>query len=217
MTRYAEMSRKNEALEKVRDCLLCMSMSINLNTRSYQRYTQAMHTQTLTQQSLTHVRAELTTLRSKMNRQSLALADRGGAEERLAEMETKLDEMRDRYEVERRKAKDEERRGKRLEARIAELEGQLAVKAREVDDAKSARAKDAQDLLANAKTRLEELHAEVGAVWPLTTDLALTLALGDFCNGVARRGTGVSKNSQRSSREQCAAQARCVGAFASPV
>jgi hypothetical protein len=42
-----------------------------------------------------------------------------------------------------------------------ELEGQLAIRTKEVEDAKEGRAKDAQDLLANAKERLSVLHTEV--------------------------------------------------------
>jgi hypothetical protein len=44
----------------------------------------------------------------------------------------------------------------------ANLEAKLTTAGREVEDAKAARAKDAQDLLANAKERLGALHEEVG-------------------------------------------------------
>ena len=136
-----------------------------------QRYTQAMHTQTLTQQSLTHVRSELTTLRATMTRQNIALASGGDAEKRY-------EEARDLGDAEARKARDEGRKRKRAEARIgmsrvlllrvvtlmgitAELEQQLAIRSREVDEVKEGRTKDAQELLLNAKDRLAMLHTEV--------------------------------------------------------
>lgn len=81
-----------------------------------------MHTQTLTQQSLTHVRAELTTLRSTSARQSIALASGAGVEERLADAETKYEEARDAAEAEKRMARDEVRKRKRAEARIGEFQ-----------------------------------------------------------------------------------------------
>lgn len=43
----------------------------------------------------------------------------------------------------------------------ADLETKLTNSGRELEDIKTARAKDAQDLLANAKARLEALHTEV--------------------------------------------------------
>lgn len=78
------------------------------------------------------------------------------------ESERRYEELRDQYEVESRNVKDESRRRKRAEARVDELEGQLALRRKEVDEVKEARAKDAQELLANAKERLETLHTEVG-------------------------------------------------------
>ncbi len=83
-----------------------------------QRYTQAMHTQTLTQQSLTHVRAELTALRTTTNRQSLALASGAGVGERLADAERRYEEAREVGEAEERRARDKERKRKRADARI---------------------------------------------------------------------------------------------------
>ncbi|WVF72006.1 hypothetical protein IAT40_006817 [Kwoniella sp. CBS 6097] len=141
LQKFAEMSKKTEALEK--------------------RYTQAMHTQTLTQQSLTHVRAELTTLRATTARQNIALASGAGVEQRLADAEKRYEDARDLAENETKKTRDEIRKRKRAEARIVELENQVKITVKEVDDIKEARAKDAQDLLANAKERLSELHSEL--------------------------------------------------------
>ncbi|OCF45405.1 hypothetical protein I317_00650 [Kwoniella heveanensis CBS 569] len=141
LQKFAEMSKKTEALEK--------------------RYTQAMHTQTLTQQSLTHVRAELTTLRATTARQNIALASGAGVEQRLADAEKRYEDARDLAENETKKTRDEMRKRKRAEKRIEELENQVKITVKEVEDIKEARAKDAQDLLANAKERLSELHSEL--------------------------------------------------------
>ncbi|KAK4685339.1 hypothetical protein P7C73_g4812, partial [Tremellales sp. Uapishka_1] len=141
LQKYAEMTKKNEALEK--------------------RYTQAMHTQTLTQQSLTHVRSELTTLRATSTRQNIALASGVGVEERLAEVERRYEEARESAEVESRKAREETRKRKRAEERIGVLEEHVRSANKEVDDIKEARGNDAQELLANAKERLEILHQEL--------------------------------------------------------
>ncbi|ORY28284.1 hypothetical protein BCR39DRAFT_206519 [Naematelia encephala] len=138
LQKYAEMSRKNEALEK--------------------RYTQAMHTQTLTQQSLTHVRSELTSLRRSTTTRH---ASGVGIEERLLDAEKRYEEAREAMDSESRKARDEVRKRRRAEARIAELEGQLKLATKEVEDVREARAKDAQELLANAKDRLAILHTEL--------------------------------------------------------
>ncbi|WVQ71865.1 hypothetical protein IAR50_001407 [Cryptococcus sp. DSM 104548] len=145
MQKYAEMSRKMEVVEK--------------------RYAEAMHTQTLTQQSLTHVRSELTSLRDTNARQTVALASRGGVEEKLLEAEKRFEEARDLAAEEARKLRDERRKGQRAESRIAELETQLRVATREADAVREARAQDAQDLLANAKKRLETLHAELSQIY----------------------------------------------------
>lgn len=77
-----------------------------------------MHTQTLTQQSLTHVRSELTALRTTTNRQSVALASGAGVEDRLFEVERRYEEAKELGEAEGRKARDEGRRRKRADARI---------------------------------------------------------------------------------------------------
>ena len=79
-----------------------------------------MHTQTLTQQSLTHVRSEVTKLRAAMTRQSLALASGTGVEDRLEEIERRCQEAMDLADAEGRKAKDDMRKRKRAEARIGE-------------------------------------------------------------------------------------------------
>ena len=82
-------------------------------------------------------------------------------EERFYEIEKKYDDLRETHEVEVRNLKEEGRRRKRAEARVEELEGQLSVKRKEVDEVKEARARDAQELLGNAKERLAILHEEV--------------------------------------------------------
>ncbi len=48
----------------------------------------------------------------------------------------------------------------------AELEEQLAMRSREIDEIKQARARDSQDSLANAKDRLAMLHSEVCRATP---------------------------------------------------
>jgi hypothetical protein len=48
-----------------------------------------------------------------------------------------------------------------LKLTAADLETKLTASGREVEEIKAARAKDAQELLANAKERLEALHSEV--------------------------------------------------------
>ena len=96
--------------------------------KGMKRYTQAMHTQTLTQQSLTHVRSELTTLRTAANRQSLALASGVGAEDRLADLERRFNEVKEIKEAEARRARDEARKRKRADARIGrQLSSQLDI------------------------------------------------------------------------------------------
>lgn len=83
-----------------------------------QRYAEAMHTQTLTQQSLTHVRTELTNLRDTYARQTVALASRGGVEEKLLDAEKRYEEARDMADEELRKGREEKRKRLRAEARI---------------------------------------------------------------------------------------------------
>lgn len=133
-----------------------------------QRYTHSLHTQTLTQQSLTHVRAELQALRENTTRQNISNASGNGLQEQLMDAERRYEDMRDAMEVEKRNARDETRKRKRAEARIAELENQVKQSGQEVEDIKEARAKDAQDLLANARERLEILHTEVCLLYRAT-------------------------------------------------
>lgn len=103
----------------------------------------------------------MTTLRKTSNRQSIALASGAGIEDRLLGLEKRYEEARDLAEVETKKARDEARHRKRAETKIAELEEQLATSRKELEEVKDGRAKDAHDLLNNAKERLEVLHAEV--------------------------------------------------------
>lgn len=117
--RFADITKRYEALEKVR----LRSRTVPGLTETLQRYTQAMHTQTLTQQSLTHVRSELTSLRKTNNRQSLALASGAEVEDRLIELERRYEEARDTAELEGRSARDEQRKRKRAEDRIGEFPG----------------------------------------------------------------------------------------------
>jgi hypothetical protein len=84
------------------------------------------------------------------------------AEERMMASEKRYEDLRDQYDVQVRNAREEARRRKRSEARVEELEGQLEGRRKEVEEVKEARAKDAQELLANAKERLAILHCEVG-------------------------------------------------------
>ncbi|WVO14072.1 hypothetical protein L204_101699 [Cryptococcus depauperatus] len=145
LQKYAELSRKMETVEK--------------------RYAEVMHTQTLTQQSLHHVRSELSTLRDTHARQTVALASRGGVEEKLLEAEKRYEEARDQAAEELRKYKDEKKKVQRAEARIAELEEQQRIAVREVERVKEGRAQDAQDLLINAKERLQQLHNELSETY----------------------------------------------------
>lgn len=90
-------------------------------------------------------------------------------EQQLYDAEKRCEEARDAAEVEKRNAKDEMRKRKRAEARAEELEARVEQAAREVEAIKEARAKDAQDLLANAKERLAILHSEVSGRQCLTS------------------------------------------------
>ncbi|KAE8540994.1 hypothetical protein D1P53_002347 [Cryptococcus gattii VGV] len=145
MQKYAEQSRKIEVVEK--------------------RYAEAMYTQTLTQQSLTHVRTELTNLRDTYARQTVALASRGGVEEKLLEAEKRCEEARDMADEELRKGREEKRKRLRAEARIAELEEQVKTANKESEKIRADRAQDAQDLLMNAKERLKTLHDELSQTY----------------------------------------------------
>jgi hypothetical protein len=135
-----------------------------------------------------------------------------GAEiqQQLADAEKRYEKARDNADVEARKARDEERKRKRAEARIgmslrrslltrlAELEGQLALRSQELDAVKDGRAKDAQELLANAKDRLADLHAEVSRVDKSSSDC---LAVRNVRNARSIRITRVPTRSRRPSRE----------------
>ena len=88
-----------------------------------QRYTQSQHAHTLTQQSLAHVRSELSTLRKTTNRQSLQLATGAGIEDQLYDMSRRYDEAREMAEGETKRAKEEGRKLRRAEARIGALVG----------------------------------------------------------------------------------------------
>ena len=128
---------------------------------------------------MTHVSGELSTLRNRIKRQSLALASGAGIESRLEEAEKRYEGAQELADSETRKLREEMRRRVRLEARIGrcmradpclganfrteELETQLALRTKEVEDAKGARSRDAQDLLSNAKGRLAAIHQEVGS------------------------------------------------------
>jgi hypothetical protein len=135
-----------------------------------------------------------------------------GAEiqQQLADAEKRYEKARDNADVEARKARDEERKRKRAEARIgmslrrslltrlAELEGQLALRSQELDAVKDGGAKDAQELLANAKDRLADLHAEVSRVDKSSSDC---LAVRNVRNARSIRITRVPTRSRRPSRE----------------
>ena len=81
-----------------------------------QRYTQSQHAQTLTQQSLSHARTELTSLQRTTKRQSLQLTLGAGSEERLTEMEKGYEDAKQEAAVENKRAKDEMRKRVRAEA-----------------------------------------------------------------------------------------------------
>lgn len=96
-----------------------------------------------------------------MQRQSIALASGAGVEERLADAERRYEEARDLQLAAERTARDEVRKRTRAELRISELEEQLRISQREIDEIREARSKDAQQVLDNAKSRLESLHQEL--------------------------------------------------------
>lgn len=146
-----------------------------------QRHTQSLHNHNLTQQSLAHVRGELTKSRAAANAQGIALATGAATgsslEVHLADTEQRFDDARTLYQSESRKLRDELKWRSMAEDRIgeqllrvcrtavltheADLEAKLTAAGREVEDIKAARARDAQDLLGNAKERLGALHSEV--------------------------------------------------------
>jgi hypothetical protein len=75
--------------------------------------------------------------------------------------ERRYEDTKDALELEKRKTRDEVRKRKQAEARVVELEEKVKLSEKEIEETKEARAKDAQDLLANARERLEILHNEV--------------------------------------------------------
>jgi hypothetical protein len=84
-----------------------------------------------------------------------------GLKERIADAERRFEDARTLYQAEGRKLRDELKWRRLAEDRITDLESKLTAASREVEDVKAAQAKDAQDLLANAKERLESLHTEL--------------------------------------------------------
>lgn len=88
-----------------------------------QRYVQATHSQSLTQQSLSHVRSELAKCRQTANAQTIALAASGGIEQRLAEAERRYEDTRDLQHAESRKLKEQLKWRTMAEDRIGELPG----------------------------------------------------------------------------------------------
>jgi len=169
LQQYAEMSRKQEALEKVSRAffqphsryLSSTPRRAPRNQADIQRYTSSLHTQTLTQQSLTHVRAELQALRENTTRQNISAACGVNVQDQLMDAERRYEDTKDALELEKRKTRDEVRKRKQAEARVVELEEKVKLSEKEIEETKEARAKDAQDLLANARERLEILHNEV--------------------------------------------------------
>lgn len=96
-----------------------------------------------------------------MQRQSLALASGAGVEDRLLDAERRYEEARELQIAAERAAREETRKRTRAEMRISELEEQLRASQRELEEIKDSRAKDAQLVLDNAKSRLETLHLEL--------------------------------------------------------
>lgn len=88
-----------------------------------QRYVQATHSQSLTQQSLSHVRSELAKCRQTANAQTIALAASGGIEQRLAEAERRYEDTRDLQHAESRKLKEQLKWRTMAEDRIGEFSG----------------------------------------------------------------------------------------------
>jgi hypothetical protein len=82
-------------------------------------------------------------------------------QDQLMDAERRYGDAKDALELEKRKTRDEVRKRKQAEARVVELEEKVKLSEKEIEETKEARAKDAQDLLANARERLEILHNEV--------------------------------------------------------
>lgn len=88
-------------------------------------------------------------------------ASSGSLQDRLLDAERRFEDARDLHQTETRKLREQLKWRKLAEDRIADLESKLTVAGRELQDTKAARARDAQELLVNAKDRLETLHTEV--------------------------------------------------------
>jgi len=82
-------------------------------------------------------------------------------QDQLMDAERRYEDTKDALELEKRKTRDEIRKRNQAESRVVELEEKVKSSEREIEETKEARAKDAQDLLANARERLEILHTEV--------------------------------------------------------
>lgn len=77
-----------------------------------------MHSQTLTQQSLSHTRAELAKMRRASNSQMIALAAGSSTEDRLLDAERRFEDIRDLQQAESRKLRDELKWRRMAEDRI---------------------------------------------------------------------------------------------------
>jgi hypothetical protein len=82
-------------------------------------------------------------------------------QDQLMDAERRYEDTKDALELEKRKTRDEVRKRKQAESRVLQLEEKVKLSEKEIEETKEARAKDAQDLLANARERLEILHNEV--------------------------------------------------------
>jgi hypothetical protein len=94
--------------------------------------------------------------------------------------ERRYEDTSDALELEKRKTRDEVRKRKQAEARVVELEDKVKQSEKEIEETKEARAKDAQDLLANARERLEILHTEVSLYTRFKRWLADCLVVRDI-------------------------------------
>jgi hypothetical protein len=103
----------------------------------------------------------LQALRENTSRQNISAASGTSLQDQVLEAERRYEDARDALELEKRKTRDEVRRHKQAEAKVVELEEKVKQSEKEIEETKEARAKDAQDLLANARERLEILHNEV--------------------------------------------------------
>lgn len=102
--RYETVSQESHSTE-----------AIDIEYADGQKYTQSQHSQTLTQQSLTHVRTELARSRVSASVQSAAGA---GAEERVADAERRFEDARDLLQAETRRLRDQMKWRQMAEERI---------------------------------------------------------------------------------------------------